>query len=131
MRGPRLDRGRRTWRAIVRELGGQYLLLDEPIAAFLLVSLLDLLVTYALLRQGDGFHEANPVARWWFARWNIAGMTVFKFLLVGAIATLCELVERRRPGLGRRVLRLACLTTTAVVAYGLWLLLRHATPALA
>ncbi len=129
MRGRRLDRGRQAWRAVVREVGGRYLLLDEPIATFLLLSLLDLLVTYALLRQGVDFYEANPVARWWFARWNIAGMTIFKFLLVGLIATLCELVERQRPGRGRGVLRIACLTTAAVVAYGVWLLLRHVSPA--
>ena len=79
-------------------------------------------MTYALLRQGHvRFYETNPVALWFFRRWNIAGMTAFKFLLVGLIAALCELVERRRPGLGRRVLRLGCLTTTSVAVVAMLL----------
>src|SRR5690349_14791977 len=68
-------------RAWAREFTGEPLLLAQEAALILVLSTVDLLLTYALLRQGLQFYESNPVARWWFVRWNMAGMTVFKFLV--------------------------------------------------
>lgn len=108
-----------------------YALASEPVRlrreVFWLVALgtLDLLLTYALLRRGAHFYESNPVARWWFERWNIAGMTAFKFLVMGGVVALCEFAERRRPGYGRAVLWLGCVVTASVVAYSVRLLLRE------
>src|SRR6267154_1592974 len=41
----------------------------------IVMSLLDLLLTYFLLyRYSPVVYEANPVAEWFFLRWNIFGM---------------------------------------------------------
>ena len=45
--------------------------------------------------------ELNPVAQWVFVRWNVAGLTVYKFSMVGLIVVLGETIERHRPGVGR------------------------------
>jgi len=87
--------------------------------ALILLSLADLMVTYHLLRMGPGFYESNPIAQFFFARWNIAGMAVFKFSVVGFVVVAGEVVERSRPGLGRFVVLVGCIASAAVVCYGL------------
>lgn len=107
------------------------ILLREPMRlrqeAFWLVvvSLLDLFMTYDLLRRGGPFYESNPVAQLWFERWNMAGMTAFKFLVFGSVIALSEVVERHRPGRGRLILRFGILLTAAVVIYSVRLALTH------
>ncbi len=64
----------------------------------------DLFMTIALLRQHPGAYESNPIAQWFYARWNIAGMVFYKFALVGFVIALSELIERRRPGWGKFIL---------------------------
>jgi hypothetical protein len=92
--------------------------------SFLLVALsaADVLVTYRLLRRGPAYYESNPFAHWFFAKWNIAGMTLFKFAAMGFVVTIGEYVERRRPRWGRGLLLVSCLVTAAVVWHGLRLL---------
>lgn len=90
---------------------------------FLALSAADLFLTFALLQNHPRFVEANPVARWILERWNVAGMVVFKFGLVGFVITLGEVIERRRPGLGRLVLLLGCCVTAFAARRGLGLLL--------
>jgi hypothetical protein len=80
-------------------------------------------MTYALLRAGRGVYEANPVARWFFARWNMAGMVGFKFAIIAGVIALAELIERRRPGRGKFVLAVGCLGAIYAVAVGLRLYL--------
>lgn len=87
--------------------------------ALIFLSLADLMVTYHLLRAGPGFYESNPIAQFFFARWNIAGMAVFKFSVVGFVVVAGEVVERSRPGLGRFVVLVGCIASGAVVCYGL------------
>jgi hypothetical protein len=86
---------------------------------------LDLFMTYILLRHGVGAYEANPIARWWFVRWNIAGMTAFKFGVIGLVIGVCEFVERHRPGRGKAVLWLGCVGAAAVVVHGARLFYEH------
>ena len=83
------------------------------------ISMLDLLVTYVLLNSSAEVYEANPVAQWFFQRWNILGMTLFKFSLVGVVIATSEIIERQRPGLGRLVLIFACVAAGAVVYQGM------------
>ena len=83
-------------------------------------------MTYALLLRGLRFYESNPIARWWLIRWNMAGMTAFKFLVVGGVIVLSEIIKRQRPGLGRAVLWLGSLVAGIVVIYSFGLLLKHA-----
>ncbi len=115
-----------TWlRNLNRELQSDPLLLSRESGAALAVSVLDVLMTYVLLRQGFHFYESNPLARWFFVRWNMAGMVGFKFLLIALAIAVSEFVERRRPNLGRKVLGLGTVAATGVVAYSLFLLYRH------
>ncbi len=113
------------WRHSIRtNIGGSSRLESENLGLILL-SLADLLVTYFLLRRGPAFYESNPVAQWFFVRWNIAGMAVFKLSAMGLVVVIGEIVERQRPGWGRGLLLVSCLATLVVVFHGLRLLLGH------
>jgi hypothetical protein len=111
-----------AWRWPVRFGAGSASRVEQESLALLFLSIADLLVTHALLRSGPAYYESNPIAHWFFARWNIAGMTVLKFSVVAFVVLIGEVVERRRPGLGKGMLTVASLMTAAVVAYGLKLL---------
>jgi hypothetical protein len=89
--------------------------------AFCLIalSMIDLLTTYALLRNYSECYEANPIADFFFKRWNIFGMTLFKFSLVGVVIGASEIIERNRPRWGKVVLVFACLAVGAVVVKGM------------
>jgi hypothetical protein len=98
----------------------------QGLAALLVVlSGADLFMTYALLRMSPAFFEANPVAQWFFARWNMAGMVAFKFSIIAGVIALAELIERRRPGRGKFVLMVGCLGAVYAVFVGLRLYLGH------
>ncbi|WP_337175761.1 DUF5658 family protein [Paludisphaera sp.] len=106
------------WRRLFHESARRDSLLSAEIVALLALSLADLFATYHLLRTHPKFYEANPVAQFVFARWNIAGMAVFKLSVVAFVVTVGEVAERQRPGLGRFVLLVGCLATAAVVLHG-------------
>jgi hypothetical protein len=121
--------GRRSlsgfWRELVRASAGESSLLERESLGLIVLSAADLLVTYALLRRGPSFYESNPVAQWFFVRWNIAGMTLFKFSAMSLAIVIGEFVERQRPGWGRGLLVVSCLATAVVVWHGLKLLFRY------
>lgn len=112
----------------LRILVGEDLRTLQASSWLIMFSLLDLLMTYVLLRQGVNAYEANPIAQWWFARWNIAGMTAFKFLMVGLIISICEIIERHRPYVGQVVLWLGSAAAGLVILHGLRLYLHHVGP---
>ena len=97
--------------------------LQGLILLFLLVSIADLVMTYWLLSVNPHVYESNPLANWFFANWNIAGMTFFKFGVVALVVIISEFVEHRRAGAGKFVLILGSLVTAAVVAYSVHLYL--------
>lgn len=99
-------------------------LLPAESLLFVVLSAADLLMTYRLLWRGP-FFEANPIARWFFVRWNIAGMTLFKFGLAIFIIVLAETIERHRPRVGRAILLLGSLAAAAVFIHGLRLHWAH------
>jgi hypothetical protein len=99
-------------------------LLPAESLLFVVLSAADLLMTYRLLWRGP-FFEANPVAQWFFVRWNIAGMTFFKFGLVIFIIVLAETIERHRPRVGRAILILGCVGAAAATIHGWRLQLAH------
>jgi hypothetical protein len=121
------SRGRKAlWHGLFHVLGGEPSVIELESLALIALSAADVFVTYVLLRQGPSFYESNPVAHWFFVRWNIAGMAVFKFSLMGFVIVIGEVVERRRAGWGRGLLLISCLATLAVVLYGLRLLWAYA-----
>ena len=66
----------------------------------LALSAADLFMTFALLRNRRRVLRSNPLARWFFAHWNIAGMVVFKFSIIGFVIVVSEYLERAQTGLG-------------------------------
>lgn len=96
---------------------GEALLANESLLLVVL-SACDLFMTYLLLWRGGQFYEANPLAQWFFQRWNIAGMTAFKFGLVFLIVIACETIERHRPRVGRAIVLLGCVAALVVTIHG-------------
>lgn len=95
------------------------------IVALVLVSMADLIMTYFLLSLDANFYESNPIANWFFTKWNIAGMTFFKFAVVAFVIVIAEFVERRRPGYGKFVLLVGIVVTAYVVYYSYNLYQHH------
>ncbi|MFO0959640.1 MAG: DUF5658 family protein [Isosphaeraceae bacterium] len=93
------------------------------------MSAADVFTTYLLLRTSPTFYESNPVAQWFFARWNMAGMVLFKFSVIAGVIAIGEYVERRRPGWGRFVLLVGCVGAAYAVAKGLSLYRGHGAAA--
>lgn len=119
-----------AWRRFTRELIGEELVLAREGSWLVLLSVADLITTYALMRHGVGAYEANPIANWWFARWNVAGLAAFKFAVIAGVIVLAEYAERRRPWRGRVVLWVGIVATAAVFLKGLSLYVRHVGPLL-
>ncbi len=91
---------------------------------FLLLNLLDLLLTWRLLQPG-AVSEGNPVANWWLLSYGWPGLIGFKAAMVLLSAGLLTVVARRRPLAGSRALNVACVAVGAVVLYSACLLGRH------
>ncbi len=92
------------------------------------LSLLDLLTTYVLLQNFADCYEANPVANYFLNRWNILGMSLFKFALVAGVVAMCEIIERCRPRLGKLVLVFGCVAAASVVLQGVHILSQMTFP---
>jgi hypothetical protein len=90
-----------------------------------ILSAADLLMTFALLRKGPAFFESNPVAQWFFAHWDMAGMIFFKFSIIGGVILVSEIIERQRPGWGRFVLFIGCTGAAYAVLHGVRLYMGH------
>ncbi len=109
----------------VRELLGTTAVQQETLQ-FVLVSALDVFMTYILLSQeGGGFIESNPVARYFIAGWGTKGMVYFKFGMVAFVCVLSQIIARRRPQVARWLLIGATIVSAVVVVYSVKLLLQH------
>ncbi len=125
---PRRTHARKTtdWRRVLFAAARESSVLQQESVLLISLSLADLLLTYKLLsQQSAGFFEANPIAHWIFTRWNIAGMTLFKFALIAGVIAIGEVVERHRPGWGRAVLIIGCIAAAFVVVQGAKLYMAH------
>jgi hypothetical protein len=83
-----------------------------------ILSAADLFMTFALLRRSPLFIESNPVAQYFFARWDMAGMVFFKFSIIGGVILVSEIIERHRPGWGRFVLFVGCAGAVYAITQG-------------
>ena len=100
--------------------------LQQETLRYVLISALDLFMTYILLRQeGMHFIESNPVAGRFLADWGIKGLIYFKFGMVALVCVIAQIVVRRRPLVAKWLLNGATLVVFGVVIYSLMLLLRH------
>lgn len=121
-------RCRPDWRAFFRAGAAEPSRVQGLAAGLVALSAADLFMTFTLLRASPTFIEGNPVARWFFDRWNMVGMVAFKFSVIAGVIVLAELIERRRPGRGKFVLIVGCLGAAYAVAVGLRLFLGHVAP---
>lgn len=101
---------------------------ETLISWFVLVSVLDIVLTFLILRysaQGrtrSTLIEGNPIARWILHHTGFTGMAVFKLLITGFVCVIAEAVGQQRPGLGAGLLRIGTLIVAAVVVYSVLLL---------
>ena len=110
----------------LREILGTAAVQQETLL-FVLVSALDVFMTYILLCQGEGglFMESNPVARFFIAEWGPKGMVYFKFAMVAFVSVLAQIIARHKPRVARWLLLGATGVVSLVVVYSLRLLLIH------
>jgi hypothetical protein len=91
----------------------------------IILSAADLLLTVTLLRTSPRFFEGNPLANWFLARWDVMGLVMFKFGILGGVTVVSEFIERRRPGWGRFVLVIGCFGAAYAIYTGLKLYMGH------
>jgi DNA-directed RNA polymerase subunit RPC12/RpoP len=113
------------WPAVLRFAVFEESQVQGIACGLLFLSAADLFMTFTLLRTSNAFFESNPLAQWFFARWNIAGMALFKFSIIGAVVVVSEFIERRRPGWGRFVLLIGCCGAAYAVYKGFNLYMGH------
>jgi hypothetical protein len=105
--------------------------LQRESALFVIVSVLDVMMTYLMLSdvpEPDGrvmFYESNPVARWFFEGWGLSGIVAFKFSMVAVVEVIAQIVAIRQLQVGRRLLEFGTLVVAVVVLYSMYLLLTH------
>lgn len=92
------------------------------IVLFLILSVLDLLLTWRLLRQGDGcVYETNPLANACLNSFGMSGLVCYKLATVANTLALCSIISLYRPAASRFVLTFACCVLTGVVLYSSYL----------
>jgi len=105
--------------------------LERESALFLIVSVLDVMMTYLLLKDVGGvagrtiFYESNPVARYFLEGWGLRGIVYFKFAMVAIVEVIAHVVALKHMTLARRLLEFGTLSASAVVIYSMYLLLAH------
>ena len=104
---------------------------ESEVSWFVLVSLLDIVMTWLALRfSAEGrttstIVEGNPVAHWVLARSGIQGMVVFKLAMTAVVVIIAEIVGRTRPQTARLLLAGGILVVGGVVVYTMRLLFLH------
>ena len=85
---------------------------------FATLSLLDLALTYKVVRSGGGYvYESNPIANEWLTRFGWSGLAFFKILAMSIAVFSLILVSLYRPRTGSCLLNFACLAVSGVVVY--------------
>lgn len=101
---------------------------ESEISWFVLVSVLDIVLTFLILRySAEGrtrapLIEGNPIARWILQQSGFVGMAVFKLMITGVVCVIAEFVGTHRPGLGAGLLRCGTVIVAGVVVYSVMLL---------
>ncbi len=99
--------------------------LETETSVFILMNMLDFFVTYCLLTLG-GFHEANPIARWFLEGWGpVKGMLMYKLALVTTVCLITQIVYTKRPYTARAILVFGSIGVFFVVVYSIRLYLFH------
>ena len=117
---------------------GWYSLFRRPLpleletGLFLLVSVLDFLMTYRLLVESGSeglygkviFYESTPIARFFLNHWGPKGLFYFKLALFTFVAVIAQIIACKKIETARKLLNFATILIAGVVIYSLSLLLR-------
>jgi hypothetical protein len=110
--------------------------LQRESTLFLIVNVLDVLMTYILLADVGGvtgramFYESNPVARFFLqhgskpAVLDFPAIVYFKFANVAFVEIIAYVIAIRRIEIARRLLEFGTLIVALVVIYSMYLLMR-------
>ena len=114
---------------ICQELFGRPLPLEAETTRFILVSTLDIFMTYLSLSYRDEannpvFIESNPIARFFINHWGVKGMYYFKLTMVAVATVIAQVVARKKLETARMLLNGASVVVAGVVVYSLVLFLR-------
>jgi len=108
----------------------RHLPLEHETALFILVSALDLMMTWVLLYRTAGgpvgeIVESNPLANFFLMRWGLKGLVGFKFGVVLFVCLIAQYIALHDMRKGSFVLKAGTLVVSGVVVYSLSLYLRH------
>ena len=82
---------RNPWRVLT-----DLIKLPQETLLLIIVSGLDVVMTFMLLTRGDGgFTESNPFARYFLDRWGMAGMAYFKIAMTVLVCAINQFVARK------------------------------------
>ena len=105
---------------IKRTAANTAVLYENHYTWFVLVSALDLMLTWVILHAGG--REANAIAAAVLQRWGLEGMVIFKFALVVFVIALCEVIGRRNLAAGRKLASWAVALTCVPLVIAVMLL---------
>ncbi len=92
------------------------------LAAFLVLSLADLILTKMLLEQSGGaIYEANPLADLIIQQLGWGALTFFKLGMVGMVASIIIYIACHQPATARKLVSFACVLMSGVVGYSTYL----------
>ena len=93
--------------------------LQDETTVFILINVLDIFMTYILLR----FHavEANPIANLFFVRFGFNGMIIFKLVITAGVCVITQIIALKSIAKAKGVLALGTLLVGLVVAYSVYL----------
>ena len=115
----------------LRKIVGGELPLETETCRFVLISLLDLFMTFLLLyfsnrgMMRNVVVESNPVARFFISGWGTTGLVWFKIAMVTLIVLAAQAIASRRPAVAQLVLNGAILFVGSVVVYSAFLLVQN------
>ena len=115
----------------LRKIVGGELPLETETCRFVLISLLDLFMTFLLLyfsnrgMMRNVVVESNPVARYFISGWGTMGLVWFKIGMVTLIVLATQVVATRRPSVAQLLLNGGTLFVGSVVVYSAYLLLQN------
>ncbi|KAF0181558.1 MAG: hypothetical protein FD161_231 [Limisphaerales bacterium] len=101
------------------------LALETETSWFLLLGVLDLVLTTVLLNTGVA-HEANPLARSFLFSAGLHGLIAYKFGLLTVAAVAVQIITLRRPRTAKVVLHTGIGVQSLVVFYSVGLLAKIA-----
>jgi hypothetical protein len=115
----------RRWGAnrLLRRTIGQPVLYPGIYIWYVFFASLDVMLTWVILHMSGS--EVNPIARWVIDHYDLAGMVIYKFLLVFFVVSVCEYVGRiqNKARLSHRLAEISVAITALPVVIAVSLLI--------